>query len=123
MDTSATAHSDADGIDLGLDMRYFLGVDIGATKSHALVAEEDGRAVGFGEGGSGNYETVGWDGLPFCLDSVVSEWRWFGRDRHSRPAAANAFLQSTCRRASTLAPDRCTVKRRALCFTRPAMRK
>ena len=31
--------------------RYFLGVDVGATKSHALIADETGRAVGFGPPG------------------------------------------------------------------------
>jgi N-acetylglucosamine kinase-like BadF-type ATPase len=52
-------------------MRYFLGVDIGATKSHALIVEENGRAVGFGQGGSGNYETVGWDGLRQTLHTIT----------------------------------------------------
>jgi N-acetylglucosamine kinase-like BadF-type ATPase len=41
--------------------RYFLGIDIGATKSHALVADEQGNAVGFGKAGPGNWETVGWE--------------------------------------------------------------
>ena len=40
-------------------MRYFLGVDIGATKSHALIVAENGRAVGFGQGGSGYYYHYG----------------------------------------------------------------
>ena len=40
--------------------RYFLGVDIGGTKSHALVADETGRALGFGEGGPGNPMRVGY---------------------------------------------------------------
>lgn len=41
--------------------RYFLGIDIGASKSHALIADEDGNAVGFGKAGSGNWESVGWE--------------------------------------------------------------
>jgi N-acetylglucosamine kinase-like BadF-type ATPase len=41
--------------------RYFLGIDIGASKCHALVADEDGTAVGFGKAGSGNWESVGWE--------------------------------------------------------------
>jgi N-acetylglucosamine kinase-like BadF-type ATPase len=49
----------------------FLGVDIGATKSHALVADVDGRAVGFGTAGPGNYEVVGWDGLKHTLHAVT----------------------------------------------------
>ena len=52
-------------------MRYFLGVDIGGTKSHALIADECGRAVGFGEGGPGNYEVVGWDGLRETLYTIT----------------------------------------------------
>jgi N-acetylglucosamine kinase-like BadF-type ATPase len=51
--------------------RFFLGVDIGATKSHALIADADGRAVGFGKAGPGNYEVVGWDGLKHALHTVT----------------------------------------------------
>lgn len=54
-------------------MRYFLGVDIGATKSHALIADATGRALGFGHGGSGNHEDVGYDGLVRTLQSVTSQ--------------------------------------------------
>src|SRR5215510_4461889 len=50
---------------------YFLGVDIGGTKSHALIADETGRALGIGEGGPGNHETVGWNGLKECLKTIV----------------------------------------------------
>ena len=35
-------------------MRYFLGIDTGSTKSHALLADETGRALGFAEGRRGN---------------------------------------------------------------------
>lgn len=51
--------------------RYFMGIDIGATKSHALIADEAGHAVGFGVTGSGNYENVGWDGLRQALHTVT----------------------------------------------------
>ncbi len=51
--------------------RYFLGVDIGATKCHGLIADENGRAVGFGKSGPGNYEVVGWDGLRDALHTVT----------------------------------------------------
>jgi N-acetylglucosamine kinase-like BadF-type ATPase len=44
-------------------MRYFLGVDAGGTKTHALIANETGEAVGFGLAGPGNWESVGYDGL------------------------------------------------------------
>jgi N-acetylglucosamine kinase-like BadF-type ATPase len=50
---------------------YFLGVDIGGSKSHALIADETGWAVAFGEAGAGNYEVVGWDGLRKTLQAVT----------------------------------------------------
>ena len=43
--------------------RYFLGLDVGGTKTHALVADEFGRALGFGVGGPGNPQGVGYEGL------------------------------------------------------------
>lgn len=52
---------------------YFLGIDTGATKSHALIADESGRALGFGVGGSGNPDAVGHDGLAVVLRSIVHQ--------------------------------------------------
>lgn len=40
-------------------MAYYLGVDGGATKTHALIADSDGRALGFGRGGASNHQTSG----------------------------------------------------------------
>jgi N-acetylglucosamine kinase-like BadF-type ATPase len=51
--------------------RYFLGIDIGGTKSQALVADQRGQALGFAQGGPGNYETVGWEGLRQALHAVT----------------------------------------------------
>jgi N-acetylglucosamine kinase-like BadF-type ATPase len=53
--------------------RCFLGVDIGATKSHALIADEQGRARGFGHAGPGNHEVVGYDGLKAVLADIVGQ--------------------------------------------------
>jgi N-acetylglucosamine kinase-like BadF-type ATPase len=50
---------------------YFLGVDIGGTKSHALVADGSGNALGFGTHGPGNHEAVGYDGLRRALQAVT----------------------------------------------------
>jgi N-acetylglucosamine kinase-like BadF-type ATPase len=50
---------------------YFLGVDIGGTKSHALIADASGRAIGFAEAGPGNYEDVGYEGLAETLATVT----------------------------------------------------
>ena len=52
-------------------MAYYLGVDIGGSKSHALIANEAGQALGFGQAGAGNHETVGYDGLIQTLQSVT----------------------------------------------------
>jgi N-acetylglucosamine kinase-like BadF-type ATPase len=40
-------------------MRYILGVDGGSSKTHALVLDETGCALGFGQGGSGNHQSHG----------------------------------------------------------------
>jgi N-acetylglucosamine kinase-like BadF-type ATPase len=52
---------------------YFLGVDIGGTKSHALIADGDGNAVGFGTYGPGNHEEVGYEGLRTALQTVTDK--------------------------------------------------
>jgi len=44
-------------------MRYFLGIDVGSSKTHALIADENGNCVGFGEAPGGNHQTVGYDGF------------------------------------------------------------
>lgn len=53
--------------------RYFLGIDVGSTKSHALIADERGQAVGFGESGPGNHEVVGYDGLAAALQDCTHQ--------------------------------------------------
>lgn len=52
-------------------MKYYLGVDVGGTKTHALVADETSRALGFSTGGPGNWEGVGYDGLTRVLLTVI----------------------------------------------------
>ncbi len=52
---------------------YFLGVDIGGSKSHALIADAEGQAVGFGVAGPGSYEVVGVDGLRATLTEIVEQ--------------------------------------------------
>ena len=52
-------------------MRYFLGVDVGSSKTHALAADETGQALGFGEDGAGNHETVGYAGLNAALNTAA----------------------------------------------------
>ncbi len=53
-------------------MRYFLGVDVGGSKTHALVADESGKASGFGVAGTGNYQGVGYSGFRDVLHKSVN---------------------------------------------------
>jgi N-acetylglucosamine kinase-like BadF-type ATPase len=65
-------------------MTYFLGVDIGGSKSHALIADESGQVVGWGQGGAGNHEAIGIDGFRNVLNGVVNqalEAAQIGRDQ------------------------------------------
>lgn len=50
---------------------YYLGADLGATKTHVLIADELGRIKGFGEGGPGNHEAVGYEGFQANLQEAV----------------------------------------------------
>ncbi|PKN91441.1 MAG: hypothetical protein CVU44_18970 [Chloroflexi bacterium HGW-Chloroflexi-6] len=43
-------------------MRYFLGIDVGSSKTHALIVDEEGRCLGFGKAGPGNHQGVGYEG-------------------------------------------------------------
>jgi N-acetylglucosamine kinase-like BadF-type ATPase len=52
---------------------YFLGVDIGGTKSHALISDDMGNACGFGTFGPGNHEEVGYEGLRIALQTVTKK--------------------------------------------------
>jgi N-acetylglucosamine kinase-like BadF-type ATPase len=52
-------------------MNYYLGVDVGGTKTHALIADETGQALGFATGGPGNWEGVGYKGLTRVLLKVT----------------------------------------------------
>lgn len=52
-------------------MAYFLGVDVGSTKTHAAIANESGQIVGFGKAGAGNYQVVGYDGMLRALQQSL----------------------------------------------------
>lgn len=54
-------------------MHYYLGIDTGASKSHALIADQWGQAIGFGQGGPGNWEAVGWEGTRTVLDEIITQ--------------------------------------------------
>lgn len=48
-------------------MKYFLGIDVGSSKTHALIADETGQCIGFGRAGGGNHQGVGYGGLTNVL--------------------------------------------------------
>ncbi len=50
-----------------LIMKYFLGIDVGSSKTHALIADESGRCIGFGKAWGGNHQVVGYDGFTDVL--------------------------------------------------------
>lgn len=50
-------------------MRFFLGIDVGSSKTHALILDETGQCVGFGKSGGGNHQGAGYDGT----EKVLSE--------------------------------------------------
>lgn len=52
--------------------QYFLGVDVGSSKTEAAVADEYGNILGTGLSGAGNHETVGYDGLTGAISESVS---------------------------------------------------
>lgn len=44
-------------------MRYFLGADLGGSKTHTVIADATGRVIGFGHSGPGNHQSVGFEGM------------------------------------------------------------
>jgi N-acetylglucosamine kinase-like BadF-type ATPase len=48
-------------------MTYFLGIDVGSSKTHALVVDETGQCRGFGKSGGGNHQGVGYERLAEVL--------------------------------------------------------
>ncbi|MEO8356686.1 MAG: BadF/BadG/BcrA/BcrD ATPase family protein [Chloroflexota bacterium] len=48
-------------------MKYFLGIDVGSSKTHALIVDETGQCIGFGKAGGGNHQGLGYDGLASVL--------------------------------------------------------
>lgn len=48
-------------------MNYFLGIDVGSSKTHALIVDENGLCAGFGKASGGNHQTVGYEGTQLVL--------------------------------------------------------
>ena len=52
-------------------MKYFLGIDVGSSKTHALIVDQTGRCVGFGKSSGGNPQRIGYDGLGTVLQEAT----------------------------------------------------
>lgn len=52
---------------------YYLGADVGSTKTHVLISDSAGRKIGFGQAGPGNHETVGYNGLAAALQQATQQ--------------------------------------------------
>lgn len=50
---------------------YLLGIDVGNSKTHALIADLSGKVVGFSKKGCGSYEVLGPDGYCKVLQDVT----------------------------------------------------
>ncbi len=53
--------------------QFILGADLGGTKTHVLISNDQGIMIGFGEAGAANHEVVGYDGLFEAVNSAVRE--------------------------------------------------
>jgi N-acetylglucosamine kinase-like BadF-type ATPase len=54
-------------------MHYFLGIDVGSSKTHALIVDENGQCVGFGKAGGGNHQGVGYEGTHHVMQVSFDE--------------------------------------------------
>jgi N-acetylglucosamine kinase-like BadF-type ATPase len=64
-------------------MRYFLGVDVGSSKTHALIADETGKCLGFGKAGGGNHQALGYERLSEVLQkSFATSCESSGVEKH-----------------------------------------
>ena len=56
-----------------MTIAYFLGVDVGNTKSHALIADEHGTLAGFARAGCGNHEVIGYPRFGELIAQLVTD--------------------------------------------------
>jgi N-acetylglucosamine kinase-like BadF-type ATPase len=51
--------------------RFLLGIDVGNSKTHAMIADLSGNVIGFAESGCGSYEVLGPDGYQEALKEIT----------------------------------------------------
>ena len=66
-------------------MRAVLGIDVGGTKTHALIASDNGEVLGFGQGVGSNWESVG-------LEAAYETWAQVMQDALSEAGLSAAQL-------------------------------
>jgi N-acetylglucosamine kinase-like BadF-type ATPase len=54
-------------------MNYYLGADVGSSKTQILIADEKGQVAGLSFAGPGNHQTVGYEGMFSALQEGVSQ--------------------------------------------------
>jgi N-acetylglucosamine kinase-like BadF-type ATPase len=69
-------------------MRYFLGIDVGSSKTHALIADETGACLGIGKAWGGNHQGVGYEGLQAVLQESFRQALEMSRISPSQIAGA-----------------------------------
>jgi N-acetylglucosamine kinase-like BadF-type ATPase len=52
--------------------QYFLGADLGGTKTRVMIADSHGKLAGFGESGPGNHESIGYEGFKKNLNLATT---------------------------------------------------
>ncbi len=51
---------------------YLLGIDVGNSKTHALISDLSGEVIGFSETGCGSYEVLGPEGFSESLQTITN---------------------------------------------------
>ncbi|HWQ14555.1 MAG TPA: BadF/BadG/BcrA/BcrD ATPase family protein, partial [Roseiflexaceae bacterium] len=73
-------------------MHYYLGIDAGGTKTLALIADGEGRVLGAGRSGAGNWEVVGLEGAYLAYATAAEEALGSAGLRREQIAAAGYAL-------------------------------
>lgn len=69
-------------------MRYFFGVDVGSSKTHALIADETGQCISFGKSGGGNHQATGYERLKEVLQQAFLTAHQMSRIKTAQIAGA-----------------------------------